>query len=30
LRRGHTLGLLCDLEVRRLDAEFVPFFGGRR
>lgn len=27
LRRGEVLGLLCDLEVRRLDGEFVPFFG---
>lgn len=27
LRRGETLGLVCDLEVRRLDGEFVPFFG---
>lgn len=24
---GGTIGLLCDLEVRRLDGEFVPFFG---
>lgn len=27
LARGETLGLVCDLEVRRLDGEFVPFFG---
>jgi len=27
LRAGGTIGLLCDLEVRRLDGEFVPFFG---
>lgn len=27
LRRGATLGILCDLEVRRLDGRFVPFFG---
>ncbi len=27
LRRGEVLGVLCDLEVRRLDGEFVPFFG---
>ena len=27
LRNQHTLGLLCDLEVRRLDGEFLPFFG---
>lgn len=26
LRRGEVLGVLCDLEVRRLDGEFVPFF----
>ena len=27
LRRGGTVGMLCDLEVRRLDGEFVPLFG---
>ena len=27
LRRGRTLGILCDLEVKRLAGEFVPFFG---
>lgn len=27
LAGGGTLGLLCDLEVRRLDGEFLPFFG---
>lgn len=27
LKRGETLGLLCDLEVRRLAGEFLPFFG---
>lgn len=27
LERGHILGLLCDLEVRRLAGEFLPFFG---
>jgi len=27
LRRGATLGILCDLEVPRLAGEFVPFFG---
>lgn len=27
LERGETLGLLCDLEVRRLAGAFVPFFG---
>lgn len=27
LRRGEVLGILSDLEVRRLDGEFVPFFG---
>lgn len=27
LGKGETLGLLCDLEVRRLDGEFLPFFG---
>jgi len=27
LRSGATLGLLCDLEVRRLDGLFAPFFG---
>ena len=27
LHRGQVLGLLCDLEVRRLDGEFLPFFG---
>lgn len=27
LRRGEVIGLLCDLEVRRLDGEFLPFFG---
>lgn len=27
LRGGRLLGLLCDLEVRRLDGEFVPFLG---
>ena len=27
LRSKQTLGLLCDLEVRRLDGEFLPFFG---
>ncbi len=27
LRNGGVLGILCDLEVRRLDGEFVPFFG---
>jgi Kdo2-lipid IVA lauroyltransferase/acyltransferase len=27
LRRGEILGVLTDLEVRRLDGEFVPFFG---
>lgn len=27
LRNGGTLGLLCDLEVRRLAGESVPFFG---
>ncbi len=27
LQRGGTLGLVCDLEVRRLAGEFLPFFG---
>ncbi len=27
LSAGGVVGLLCDLEVRRLDGEFVPFFG---
>ncbi|MCA8979516.1 MAG: lysophospholipid acyltransferase family protein, partial [Planctomycetes bacterium] len=27
LQAGGTVGLLCDLEVRRLAGEFVPFFG---
>jgi KDO2-lipid IV(A) lauroyltransferase len=27
LRAGRTLGLLCDLEVRRIAGEFLPFFG---
>ena len=27
LRAGRVLGLLCDLEVRRLDGVFAPFFG---
>ena len=27
LRSGGTLGMLCDLEVRRLDGEFLDFFG---
>jgi len=27
LRAGRTIGLVCDLEVRRLAGEFVPFFG---
>jgi Kdo2-lipid IVA lauroyltransferase/acyltransferase len=27
LEEGGTLGLLCDLEVRRLTGEFLPFFG---
>ena len=27
LRGGGTLGLLCDLEVRRLDGAFLPFLG---
>lgn len=27
LHGGGTIGLLCDLEVRRLDGEFVPLFG---
>jgi len=27
LRRGEVLGILSDLEVRRLDGEFLPFFG---
>jgi KDO2-lipid IV(A) lauroyltransferase len=27
LREGGTLGVLCDLEVKRLAGEFVPFFG---
>lgn len=27
LRAGGTLGLLCDLEVRRLSGIYVPFFG---
>lgn len=27
LQSGGTLGLLSDLEVRRLDGEFIPFFG---
>lgn len=27
LKRGEVLGLLCDLEVKRLDGEFIPFFG---
>jgi len=27
LARGEVVGLLCDLEARRLDGEFVPFFG---
>lgn len=27
LRRGEIVGLLCDLEVRRLDGEFINFFG---
>ena len=27
VQEGGTLGLLCDLEVRRLAGEFLPFFG---
>ena len=27
LRKGQVLGLVCDLEVKRLDGEFLPFFG---
>jgi len=27
LARGEVLGILCDLDARRLDAEFLPFFG---
>lgn len=27
LQENHVLGLLCDLEVRRLAGEFLPFFG---
>ncbi len=27
LARGEVVGILCDLEARRLDGEFVPFFG---
>ena len=27
LRSGGTLGMLCDFEVRRLDGEFLDFFG---
>lgn len=27
LRRGHALGIVADLEVRRLASEFIPFFG---
>lgn len=27
LQAGGTVGMLCDLEVRRLAGEFVPFFG---
>ena len=27
LKSGRTLGLLCDLEVRRIAGEFLPFFG---
>jgi len=27
LERGEVLGMLCDLEARRLAGEFVPFFG---
>lgn len=27
LSRGETIGMLADLEVRRLDSVFVPFFG---
>ncbi|MFT7668837.1 MAG: KDO2-lipid IV(A) lauroyltransferase [Planctomycetota bacterium] len=27
LQEGQVLGLLCDLEVRRLGGEFLPFFG---
>ncbi len=27
LARGEIVGLLCDLDVRRIDGEFVPFFG---
>lgn len=27
LARNEVLGILCDLDARRLDAEFVPFFG---
>ncbi len=27
LRRGEVIGMLSDLEVRRLDGEFLPFFG---
>jgi KDO2-lipid IV(A) lauroyltransferase len=27
LESGQILGLLCDLEVRRLAGEFLPFFG---
>ena len=27
LREGRLLGLLCDLEVRRLEGEFLPFLG---
>ncbi len=27
LKDGQVLGLVCDLEVKRLDGEFLPFFG---
>ncbi len=27
LKSGQALGLVCDLEVKRLDGEFLPFFG---
>jgi KDO2-lipid IV(A) lauroyltransferase len=27
LARGEIVGLLCDLDARRLDGEFLPFFG---
>ncbi len=27
LNAGQSLGLVCDLEVKRLDGEFLPFFG---